>query len=257
MPYDGGMSAELTVAAVQSVPLPGGLQANIDEHVRLLEDADGHGARLAVFPELSLTGYDLSLFADESAWITSPSAQLAEIQAACEDMGIAAAVGAAVREPDGTPRLASLLLRPGTAPLIAPKVHLHGAERELFEPGDHPTLVEVDGWKVALAVCFDVSQPRHAAEAAASGADLYAASSVYVAGEERRLDLHFGARAMDSRFFALLANAGGTSALGESCGESGIWGPDGHRMAAARGTGTQVVPAVLFRSALMRYRPRA
>jgi predicted amidohydrolase len=114
-------------------------------------------------------------------------------------------------------------------------------------------VVEVDGWKVALAVCFDVAQPGHAAEAAAAGADLYAASAVYVAGEERRLDLHFGARAMDSRFFALLANAGGSSALGTSCGQSGVWGPDGHRMAAAAGTGAEVVTAVLFRSALARY----
>ena len=38
------MSAELTVSAVQSVALPGGLGPNLDEHVRLLEDADSHGA---------------------------------------------------------------------------------------------------------------------------------------------------------------------------------------------------------------------
>ncbi|MGT2464026.1 carbon-nitrogen hydrolase family protein [Sinomonas atrocyanea] len=247
------MSAELTVSAVQSVALPGGLAANIDEHVRLLEDADAHGARLAVFPELSLTGYDLDLFSDESAWLTRPSAQLSELQAACEDMGISAVVGAAVREPDRTPHLASVLVRPGAPAVIAPKMHLHGREREIFEPGDRLTVVEVDGWKVALAVCFDVAQPGHAAEAAAAGADLYAASAVYVAGEERRLDLHFGARAMDSRFFALLANAGGSSALGASCGHSGVWGPDGHRIASAAGTGAEVVTAVLFRSALARY----
>jgi predicted amidohydrolase len=248
------MSAELTVSAVQSVALPGGLAANIDEHVRLLEDADGHGARLAVFPELSLTGYDLDLLADDSNWLTRPSAQLSELQAACEDMGLAAVVGAAVREPDGTPRLASVLIRPGTPALIAPKVHLHGRERELFEPGERPAVVDLDGWNVALAVCFDVAHPRHAAEAAAAGADLYAASSVYVVGEERRVDLHFGARAMDSRFFALLANAGGTTALGPSCGLSGVWGPDGHRMASAAGSGSEVVSALLFRSALTAHR---
>ena len=248
------MSAELTVAAVQSVPRPGGLAANITEHVGLLEDAHGHGARLVVFPELSLTGYDLDLLADESNWLTSPSAQLSDLQVACERMGIVAVVGAAVREPDGTPRLASVMVRPGTAPLIAGKMHLHGREPELFEPAVQPTVVDVDGWSVALAVCFDVAEPSHAAEAAAAGADLYAASAVYVRGEERRLDLHFGARAMDSRFFALLANAGGESALGPSCGNSGIWGPDGHRIVHASGTGPEVVTALLFRSALERWR---
>ncbi|GAB4098801.1 carbon-nitrogen hydrolase family protein [Sinomonas halotolerans] len=248
------MSAELTVAAVQSVARPGGLAANLVEHVRLLEDAHAHGARLAVFPELSLLGYDLDLLADDSAWLVSPSAQLGVLQAACEDMGIIAVVGAAAREPDGTPRLASVLVRPGAAPLIAGKMHLHGAEQGLFEPASQPTVVDIDGWSVALAVCFDLAQPSHAAAAARAGADLYAASAVYVEGEERRLDLHLGARAMDSRFFALLANAGGVTAAGTSCGGSGVWGPDGHRIAHAAGNGSEVVPAVLFRAALERAR---
>lgn len=248
------MSAELTVAAVQYESSEGGISANIEGHVRALEDADGHGARVAVFPELSLIGYDLSRLDDESCWLTNPSVQLAEIQAACEDMGIIAVVGAPVREPDGTPRLASVLLRPGTVPLIAPKTHVHGEEQHYFEPGEGPTLVDVDGWSIALAVCFDVAMPSHAAQAAEAGADLYAASAVYVMGEERRLDLHFGARAMDSRFFALLANAGGTTSLGRSCGESGVWGPDGHRIVHARTTGSEVVSALLFRSALERFR---
>ena len=250
----GRMSAELTVAAVQYESSPGGIAANVAAHVSALEDADGHGARIAVFPELSLIGYDLSRLDDDACWLANPSVELAEIQAACEDMGIVAVVGAAVREPDGTPRLASVLLRPGAAPLIAPKTHLHGDEQHYFEPGGGPTLVDLDGWSVALAVCFDVAQPSHAAEAASAGADLYAASAIYVVGEERRLDLHFGARAMDSRFFALLANAAGTTSLGPSCGGSGVWGPDGHRMTHARGSGPEVVSALLFRSALERYR---
>ncbi|MEA5454556.1 carbon-nitrogen hydrolase family protein [Sinomonas sp. JGH33] len=248
------MTAELTVAAVQYESKQGGIAANLDGHVRALEDADGHGARLAVFPELSLIGYDLARLDDEACWLTNPSAELAEIQAACEDMGIIAVVGAALREPDGTPRLASVLMRPGTVPLIASKTHVHGDEKHYFEPGAGPTHADIDGWNVALAVCFDVAQPDHAAQAASSGADLYAASAVYVVGEERRLDLHFGARAMDSRFFALLANAAGESSLGPSCGQSGVWGPDGHLMAHAQGTGPEVVSALLFRSALERYR---
>lgn len=55
------MTAPLTVSAVQYEALDGGIDANVPEHVRLIEDADSHGARLVVFPELSLTGYDLRL----------------------------------------------------------------------------------------------------------------------------------------------------------------------------------------------------
>jgi predicted amidohydrolase len=59
---------------------------------------------------------------------------------------------------------------------------------------------------------------------------------------------------MDNRMFGILANLGGTTALGASCGLSGFWGPDGLRMKKAAGTGTEVVTATLSRSALLKFR---
>ena len=49
----------LTLSAVQYTALDGGIAANVPEHIRLIEDAESHGARLVIFPELSLTGYRL------------------------------------------------------------------------------------------------------------------------------------------------------------------------------------------------------
>jgi predicted amidohydrolase len=59
---------------------------------------------------------------------------------------------------------------------------------------------------------------------------------------------------MDNRMFGILANLGGTTTLGPSCGLSGFWGPDGLMMKKAAGTGTEVVTAVLQRGALRRFR---
>ena len=58
------MTEALTVSAIQYTALDGGIMPNVDEHVRLIEDAESHGARLVVFPELSLTGYELHAAAD-------------------------------------------------------------------------------------------------------------------------------------------------------------------------------------------------
>ncbi|VXC66046.1 Carbon-nitrogen hydrolase family protein [Arthrobacter sp. 9AX] len=248
------MTDTLPVSVIQYRALEGGIAANADEHVRLIEDADDHGARLVVFPELSLTGYRLELLENPDFWLAPADHRLAGIREICRRTGITAVIGAAIHEVDGTPRLASLALHPDGSTEAAFKTHLHGPERDLFAPGKGPVLIEVDGWKIALAICLDTSVAAHAGNAAAAGADLYCVSALYTKDEEHRLTLHLGARAMDNRMFTLLANLGGSSALGESCGLSGFWGPDGLPLKQAAGTGTEVVSAILQCSRLRRFR---
>ena len=248
--YDGRVTAALTLSAIQYQALDGGPAANVPEHIRLIEDAADHGARLVVFPELSLSGYELGLLVDPGQWVTAGDSRLEGLREICRRTGITAVVGAPFKETDGTPRLASLAIHPGGAMDTAFKMRLHGPEKQLFAAGERVTVLEVDGWKVALAICFDAAHPGHAA---AGGADVYAVSALYTAGEDRRLDLHLGARAMDNRMFAVLANLGGTTALGPSCGLSGFWGPDGLMIRRTAGTGTEVLTATLQHSVLERW----
>jgi predicted amidohydrolase len=248
------VSDTLPVSVIQYRPLDGGIHANADEHVRLIEDADDHGARLVLFPELSLTGYRLDLLEHPGSWLAPEDERLGDIREICRRTGITAVLGAALREADGTPRLASVAVHPDGSTEAAFKTHLHGPERELFTAGEGPTLIRVDGWQVALALCLDTSVPAHAGDAATAGADLYCVSALYTKDEEHRLALHLGARAMDNRMFTALANLGGSSPLGESCGLSGFWGPDGFPLKQAAGTGTEVVSSVLQRSRLEKFR---
>lgn len=247
------MRTALTLSAIQYTALDGGIPANAAEHVRLIEDADSHGARLVVFPELSLTGYDLDSLADPGRWVTATDPRLDGLREICRRTGITAVVGAPFRETDGTPRLASLALHPSGELETGFKVWLHGPERQVFSAGDRTAVLTLDGWKVALAVCLDTARPVHAGEAAAAGADLYAVSAVYAAGEDHRLSLHLGARAMDNRMFTVLANLGGSTECGPSAGGSGFWGPDGLVIRQAAGTGTEVLTATLQHNVLDRY----
>ena len=256
------MTDTLPVAVIQYQPLDGGIPANAAEHVRLIEDADDHGSRLVVFPELSLTGYRLDLLEDPDSWLKPDDERLGDVREICRRTGITAVVGAACRESDGTPRLASVALHPDGSTETAFKAHLHGQEQELFTPGEGVVLMEMDGWRIALALCFeapafDASVPEGGADAAAASADVCCVSALYTKDEEHRLGLHLGAQAKDNRMFTLLANLGGRSPLGESCGLSGFWGPDGFPLKQAAGTRTEIVSCVLQRSRLEKYRRQA
>lgn len=244
----------LTVSAVQYQALDGGVAANAAEHVRLVEDAASHGARLVIFPEMSLTGYNPVALADPDYWVQAQDLRLDGIREICRRSGITAVAGCGYRETDGTPRLASLAIHPDGSMEQSFKTHLHGQEKELFSPGQGAGLLELDGWRIALAICFDAAVPGHSADAAGDGADVYAVSALYTQGQEHRLALHLGARAMDNRIFGILANLGGMTGIGPSCGLSGFWGPDGQLVKQAAGTGTELITAVLERSALQEFR---
>lgn len=258
-------SATLLAAVVQYQALTaddGGesVTANVASHVDLVEQAQSQGARLVLFPELSLTGYELDALGNAeragtaSPWLNAHDPRLQPLQDACARTRTTAIIGAAWRETDSTPRLASLVVGPGGSIRAVFKTHLHGAERKLFVPGSGPGMATVDGWRVALAICADAAHPTHAAAASAAKADVYAVSALYARGEERRLGLHMGARSMDHRMFGLLANLGGKTSVGASCGLSGAWGPDGASVAQAKSLKTETVVVTLERSSLDRFR---
>lgn len=269
------MTDALTVSAIQYQALKGGIAPNVQEHVRLIEDADSHGARLVVFPELSLTGYDLALLAADDAWLRQDDPRMGDLLEICRRTGITAVAGAAYREPDGTPRLAGLAIHPHGGIDVAVKAHLAGQERELFAAGGHAPVLELDGWTIALAIgsigavtengaITENGARKHSAHensvfepsavAPPAGVDIYAVSALYTAEDQPRLALHLEALAMDNRVFGVVANLGGSTPMGPSCGLSGFWGPDGAQLKKAAGTGTEVITAVLQRSDLRRYR---
>jgi predicted amidohydrolase len=243
------VTTPLTLSAVQYQALDGGIAPNAAEHIRLIEDADDHGSRLVIFPELSLTGYALQRLSDPDHWLTPEDGRLDGIREICHRTGITAVVGAPYKEPDGTPRLAALAVHPSGVVESSFKVWLHGTEAEWFTAGERAAVLTIDGWRVALAICYDAAHPEHAGSAADEGADVYAVSGLYTAAEGRRLVLHLGARAMDHRMYSVLANLGGTTPLGPSAGRSGFWGPNGLVLRQAAGTGTEVLTATLLHPA--------
>jgi predicted amidohydrolase len=220
-------AAQLTVAVAQSSSVPGKVEDNAARFAVLVGRCAERGARLVVFPELSLIDYDLSQLGRPELWLSPDDARLDSLRDQCRASATNAVVGAGVLAADGRRLLASLVVTQGGDVRVHGKTHLHGPEREVFDPGGPShDLLDIDGWSAALAVCYDVAVPAHAQSAADAGADLYVVSSYYESQGHERMGIHLASRAMDHRMYALGSNHARTPSR-DSCGGSGIWGPDG------------------------------
>jgi predicted amidohydrolase len=225
----------LRVAAAQAASVPGDVEANVATAVSLVAGAADRGARVAVLPELFLTGYD------ESAWIHEVSVspgdeRLAPLCEAARSTSTVVVVGAAVRralDPStesapSRPTL-SLLVVDDRGGVSAPydKQHLCGPERDFFTHGRHGATVVVDGWDLGLGICYDGCFPEHALSATAGGAAAYLVPAAYYTGGEHRRDVYYAARALDNGIYVVFAGLTGTCGSGSFCGGSAIYDPEG------------------------------
>src|SRR5688572_24588873 len=90
---------EITVAVVQSVAVPGDLTRAVSDHARLSIQAAHKGARLAVFPELSLTGYSLALTRADA--LTPDDSRLQMLQQVADANDIVIVAGAPIETTSG------------------------------------------------------------------------------------------------------------------------------------------------------------
>jgi predicted amidohydrolase len=211
-------------AVAQLAAVPGDVGANVAAHVGLVERAGAAGAALVVFPELSLTGYELERIAAEPQLALRPDdPRLAPLREACVAAGTTAVAGAPV---DG--ELAAIVLHgDGRAPDVYGKQNLDGPERDVFRAGTRTVVVEAGGRRVGLGICVDANHPEHAAAAAAAGAEVYAAGVIFKRGTEARMAANAAARARETGMWVLFAQPSGVAGPFDTTGGSGIWAPGG------------------------------
>ncbi|MFG2328435.1 carbon-nitrogen hydrolase family protein [Streptomyces sp. NPDC048604] len=225
----------MIVAAAQFAPVPGDIEANVRTVAELVRAAGADGARLVVLAELALTGYEPSLIhADPALALTEDDLRLEPIREACRAAGAAAVVNGPVRTGDGErPGVTTLVFGPDGALLARyDKQHLYGYEREVFTAGDRDGRFALDGVRFALATCYDNRFPELAERAASDGCRVYLASSV-LDTENDSFEAVYPARARDFGLYVVLGNTLGTNEAGACEGRSGVWGPDGERLADA------------------------
>jgi predicted amidohydrolase len=217
-------STSSVIAAAQLTPVAHCIEANVAQHVEVIEVAARHGVNLLVFPELSLTGYESDTAAQNA--ILPDDIRLTPLRTAALRAGLSIMVGLPVLSSE-KPFIGALVMGPDHDDLLYTKQYLHEGEDLVFQPGQGGPMLEFGHERLALAVCADTTHPEHAASAAQQGASMYMVSALITPGGFAADSAQLQAYARSHRFPVLLANHVGRTGEWATAGRSTFWSCNG------------------------------
>jgi len=235
------------IALYQGPAEPGSVARNLDLLEARAAEAAGQGARLLIGPEMFLSGYNIG--AREAARLAEPADGPALARAAgfARANGIALLFGYPERGMDGAIYNAARLIGPdGRSLANYRKCHLFGdLDRDMFRAGESPpAVIELEGIRVGLLICYDVEFPEAVRLLALGGADLVAVPTALMDPFEVVARTVLPARAIENQVFLAYANRCGCEGELRYCGLSCVVGPDGGELVRA-GRGEDLVFADL------------
>ena len=252
------MSPTRSIGVAQTIPIRGDVGANVEQHVRLVHAAAEERAQVLVFPELSLTGYEIEL-ARELAF-TEDDPRLSPLADAASSCAMTLIAGAPVAAGSRL-HIGAFIITPDRAIDLYTKHHLGAfsarascdgvvppAEATVFQPGDRNPLVRFGDGAAAVAVCADTGRSSHPQAAADRGVSAYLASMFVIPSEFEREIANLRAYAAQYSMAVAFANYGGPSGGLASAGRSGIWSERGEPVARLAASGTGLAVAVEGRS---------
>ena len=143
----------------------GNPEANLDEHVRLAQEASGKGVSVLAFPELSITGYTCGDLFFRTDLIDAANAALSSYARKTMRLPLVSIVGFPERK-DGNLYNAAAVVAGGEVVGIVRKQTLANYaeyyEKRQFDPApveEEKTVFEVDGLRFGVEICEDLWSP--------------------------------------------------------------------------------------------------
>ena len=233
----------LRVAACQIDPQLGEVEANLERISRAVAGAAAAGAVLAVLPEAAITGYAFASL-DEGRAVARRAgvvagdaiAGLAEAHRLTVICGTLEAVGDEVFN-------AALMTTPDGRRYTYRKMHLPflGIDRYATPGPDAPSVVEVDGLRIGILICYDLRFPEAARMCALDGADLIALPTNWPVGVDFHPGIFAPARAAENHCYLLACDRVGTERGVTFIGRSALFDFDGHQLAVASETNEELL----------------
>ncbi|MCV4273438.1 carbon-nitrogen hydrolase family protein [Pseudomonas capsici] len=226
----------MRIAFYQCPPLPLDIAANLLRLDQQARAAAEQKAGLLVCPEMFLTGYNIG--AEAARKLAQPVDGLAasRVAAIARHHGIAIVYGYPELGSDGCIYNAVQLLDShGQSLANYRKTHLYGElDKSMFTAGsDDFPVVELDGWRLGLLICYDVEFPENTRRLALAGAELIVVPTANMEPYDFVCDITVRARAFENQCYVVYANYCGSEGEIHYCGQSSICAPDGSRPALA------------------------
>jgi len=218
-------NSKMIIAAAQTKPVKNNTGVNIEDHCRLIELSAQHAVQLIVFPEMSLTGYQRELAAELVFSEDDPKLETLKKMSVLYEMIIIAGAPIKINQQI---HIGSFILFPDNTLSIYTKQYLHEGEEHFFSPNFHfNPLTNFENEKIALAICADITNPLHPANANKNKATLYVASLFYTPGGIAAGHENLAFYAKKYSMSVLMSNYGGPSWGLESGGQSAFWNNKG------------------------------
>ncbi len=244
-PPKTGPGKSVKVAAVQLRSRPE-IEKNIERHRHFIHRSASTGARVVVFPECSVTGYNKKAIAkDTLRRLEEAERSIAE---AAKEAGVYVIAGAPTPSGDGLFNSAVVITPAGKILERYHKIQLAGEQWAI--PGEHMSVFPIDGILCSIIICHDERYPELVRLPVLAGARIVFYISHESGMEEKKkiapYRAQIQARAVENSVFVVHANAPADKRpRGGSHGQSRIILPDGNIVAEAGHFEEDYVEAVL------------
>lgn len=219
----------MILAAAQTKPKRGDIDANLLDHYRLIKLAVQNKAQLIAFPELSITGYERE-DAQQLAF-SKDDLRLNQLKKLAVENNIIIVAGAPVQI-GAKLFIAEFIISPDNSVQIYTKQFLHEGEDEFFQSSfDYNPMISIENQKISFAICADIDNPLHPENACKRETDIYIASIFFSPNGISNAYRDLQSYSQKHQMSVLMSNFSGESWGYPSGGKSTFWNNKGELVA--------------------------
>ena len=215
----------MILAATQTKPIRGDIDANLLDHYRLIELAAKNKAQLIAFPEMSITGYEREN-AQQLAFKKDDS-RLDHLKKLALENNIIIIAGAPIQI-ELEMFIGEFIISPDNSIEIYTKQFLHEGEDDFFQSSfDYNPMITIENKKISFAICADIDNPLHPENACKRETDIYIASIFFSPNGIPNAYRDLQSYAEKHKMNVLMSNFSGESWGSPSAGQSAFWNNKG------------------------------
>lgn len=214
----------MKVAIAQIVVEKGNLPHNLAKHLYCCQLAADEKADLVVFPELSLTGYEPELAQALAVELSDPVWETLKHSARKNQLVIS--VGMPLKTANGI-QIGAVQVWPNGTLYPYAKQNLYTGEDTFFVPGTNDYQFTLQGEKISMAICADISEPQIPLRAHRQGATIFLAPVMVSKKGLTHNRTLLQQYAQQYQLLTVMANYGGQTGGYDCGGYSSVWSEKG------------------------------